>query len=169
MERSVSFKFRCPWMLQRSPHVFFLFRCFLISVKPLTTGITKNKTTPKFCKITVCETRLSTESNSSSNDRKETKLGRGKYGKRITEEAVLQGKSLLFSHVHNSYPVLLFCREVIFPPLDFQFLFLTQVLHGQRLIPFRTKPRGNRCQAVRPSRLLKAFVFIRQMSRLFQL
>ena len=78
-------------------------------------------------------------------------MGRGKYGKRITEEAVLQGKSLLFSHVHNRYPVFLFRRKVIFPPLDFQFLFLTQALHGQRLIPFRTKPRGNRCQAVRPS------------------
>ena len=40
-------------MLSRSLNVFFLFRCFLISVKPWTTENTENKTTPKICKITV--------------------------------------------------------------------------------------------------------------------
>ena len=40
-------------MLARSLHVFFSFRCLFNSVKPLTTEITENKTTPKFCKITV--------------------------------------------------------------------------------------------------------------------
>ena len=35
------------------PCIFFILGVFLISVKPLTTEITENKTTPKFCKITV--------------------------------------------------------------------------------------------------------------------
>ena len=40
-------------MLPRSLHVFSHLGVFLISVKPLTTEITENKTTPKFCKLTV--------------------------------------------------------------------------------------------------------------------
>ena len=36
-----------------TPCLFFILGVFLISVKPLTTEITENKTTPKFCKITV--------------------------------------------------------------------------------------------------------------------
>ena len=40
-------------MLPQSLHVFSLLGVFLISVKPLTTEITENKTIPKFCKITV--------------------------------------------------------------------------------------------------------------------
>ena len=45
-ERWVLFNFRCPWMLLWYLGVFF------ISVKPLTTENTENKTTPKICKIT---------------------------------------------------------------------------------------------------------------------
>ena len=41
-------------MLLRWLHAFYShLGVFLISVKPLTTEITENKTTPKFCKITV--------------------------------------------------------------------------------------------------------------------
>ena len=40
-------------MLSWSLYVFRILGVFLISVKPLTTEITENKTTPNICKITV--------------------------------------------------------------------------------------------------------------------
>ena len=43
-ERSVSFKFRCPWMLSLSLNVFFAFRRLFNF--PLTTENTENKTAP---------------------------------------------------------------------------------------------------------------------------
>ena len=45
-------------MLPRSLHVFSPLGVFLISVKPLTSEITENKTTPKFCKIAVSKLQI---------------------------------------------------------------------------------------------------------------
>ena len=57
-ERSVSFKFRCPWVLSWPLNVFFSFwRLFDFGkTTDLTTENTENKTTPKNCKITCART-----------------------------------------------------------------------------------------------------------------
>ena len=51
-ECSMSFKFRCPWMLPLLFNVFFSCWClFNFGEKPLTTENTENETPPKICTI----------------------------------------------------------------------------------------------------------------------
>ena len=57
-ECSVSFKFRCGWVLLWSLNVLFAFRCLFNFGKTLDPGRKYwNKTTPKICKVTVIEER----------------------------------------------------------------------------------------------------------------
>ena len=52
-ERSVSFKFRCPWMLPWSLDVFFSFRCLFNFGETIDHHNYRKKTTPKIWKIKV--------------------------------------------------------------------------------------------------------------------